>query len=118
MQSFFIRRFLCKDCGRTLSVHPRFSHRYKRYSLKTVVDSVRGVATGVCDRTVKRWRAGMRAGQAVKIHLLQDAVVRHSDENFLHWLIRQFFRLGEGDPVMGAAEVMVGLDQDHAVALY
>lgn len=35
--SFWIRRFFCKTVRRTVSIHPRFSHTRKRYSLQHVL---------------------------------------------------------------------------------
>jgi len=68
---FFIRRFLCSVTGRTVSVHPLFSHTRKRYTLQFALDSagllsdkaesIRSASTRLktCRSNVSRWRRGI-----------------------------------------------------------
>lgn len=64
---FYIKRYRCKRFNRTLSIHPVFSHVYKRYTLNVVIacltmlikeiQSVCCVSkeTGIARQTLKRW---------------------------------------------------------------
>lgn len=64
---FYIKRYRCKRFNRTLSIHPVFSHVYKRYSLKVVITCLSMIIkeiqsvccvskkTGISRQTLKRW---------------------------------------------------------------
>lgn len=64
---FWIRRFFCKNTGRTISIHPRFSHTRKRYTLQHVINCLTQIIENLMNislvvstfkvprQTLKRW---------------------------------------------------------------
>jgi transposase-like protein len=68
--SFFIKRFRCTETGRTVSMHPTFSHTRKRYTLQSALDAagllsnrnenIRSASRrlNIYRSSVSRWRSG------------------------------------------------------------
>jgi hypothetical protein len=137
-REFWIKRFFCKSTGRTVSVHPRFSHFFKRFVIAFVIRCLveileRGRSvysetkrSGVSGRTLRRWRNGFAGAAAAKYACFAPRLdsgttmsglspPRGSMPDFLFGYFRQ---AGNGDMVRGAVTGMVRLWERFSQPLY
>jgi len=130
-REFWIRRFFCKSTGRTVSVHPRFSHFFKRFVLSFVIEGLlaiieRGCSvysvskdSGVSGRTLRRWRDGFTTGAAVAKYACFTMSGLSPPMRLLPDLMFSYFRrAGNGDMVTGAVMGMVRLWERFSSPLY
>lgn len=99
---FYIKRYRCKRFNRTVSIHPVFSHVYKRYSLQFVIEcltmlikeirSVYSVSkkTGIARQTLKRWMKtfGNRCLEAKRIFVFKN-LGHHKTQDVLPMLLHE-----------------------------
>jgi len=129
-REFWIKRFFCKMTGRTVSVHPRFSHFFKRFVLAFVIEGLLAIIergrsvysvskdSGVSGRTLRRWRDGF-AGAAVAKYACFSMSGLSPPRGSLPDLLFSYFRqAGNGDMVMGAVMGMVCLWERFSRPLY
>jgi len=130
-REFWIRRFFCKSTGRTVSVHPRFSHFFKRFVLSFVIEGLlaiieRGCSvysvskdSGVSGRTLRRWRDGFVSGAAAAKYACFTMSGLSPPMRLLPDLMFSYFRrAGNGDMVTGAVMGMVRLWERFSSPLY
>jgi hypothetical protein len=125
-----ICRFLCKSTGRTVSMHPDFSHFYKRYSLSLVLrvleavialgHSIRRTANGagVSRRSAKRWVQGLTGDNSLSKSLCFFRSAAVSVDRFGSLLLKHFRHTGEGSLERGAAQGMLRLAAEYSCRLY
>jgi hypothetical protein len=128
---YLIHRFLCKSTGRTVAMHPRFSHTAKRYTLAFVVkclDSIIALGKSIYavskmfvlyHKTLSRWMRGfsghnVNAKWACFFHgdLPRDAA------GFAPALLRHFRTMGNGNLEGGTSVAMARLHEDFSCCLY
>jgi hypothetical protein len=128
---YLIHRFLCKDTGRTVAMHPRFSHTGKRFTLAFVVKCLKYIielGKSICAvskkfvvyrKTLSRWMRGFceqnfNAKWACFFHgdLPREAA------GFAPALLRHFRTTGNGNIVSGTASAMVRLQEMFSRRLY
>ena len=130
-REFWVRRFLCKRTGLTVSIHPRFSHFFKRYILAFVIERVIAIIeggrsiyseskrTGVSPRTLRRWRDGFSNAATAAKHACFRGAGPSPPERSLPGVMFEYFRwIGGDDLPTGAAMGMVRLWEDFSRALY
>jgi len=127
----WIKRFLCRRTGRTVSVHPRFSHIHKRYLIAFVIERLIAIIeqgrstyseskrTGVSSRTLRRWRKSFSETDATAKRACFAQSGLSPPERPLAVVLFDYFRhTGSGDVVTGAALGMVRLWQRFSRPLY
>jgi len=130
-QEFWIKRLLCKMTGKTVSIHPRFSHFLKRFVLAFVIERLRAIIedgrsvyseskrTGVSSRTLRRWRDGFTTGESAAKHACFVTSGLSPPGQQLAALMFSYFRHeGSGDILTGAALGMVRLWTRFSRPLY
>lgn len=129
-ESFWIKRFLCKVTGRTVSVHPRFVHARKRFRLSTVVSCVAGVisrgesirdtarACGVSRRSVRRWVRGLGTDEAAKRLCFFPSGFPPPHLSLPAALVALFAEIDPRGLAAGAAEAMPRLQHAYECPLY
>jgi hypothetical protein len=129
-REFWIKRFLCKRTGRTVSVHPRFSHFFKRFVLARVIKCLVGILergrsiyseskdSGVSGRTLRRWRDGFAGAAAAKYACFAMSGLSPPRRSLPDLLFSYFRQAGNGDIVMGAVMGMVCLWERFSRPLY
>lgn len=137
-RELWIKRFFCKGTGRTVSVHPRFSHFFKRFVLAFVIEgliaiiergrSVYSVSndSGVSGRTLRRWRDGFAGAAAAKYACFTPRLDSGATMSGLSpprrslpdLLFSYFRQAGNGDIVMGTVMGMVRLWERFSRPLY
>jgi hypothetical protein len=130
-RAFWIRRFLCRRTGRTVSVHPRFSHFFKRYHLAFVIEHLRAIIeqgrsvyseskrTGVSSRTLRRWRNSFSEAHTVSKYACFGTSGLSPPARPLGTVMFDYFRCaGNGDIATGAAKGMVRLWELFSRTLY
>ena len=130
-REFWIKRFLCKRTGKTVSAHPRFSHFFKRFIFAFVIDRLIGIIedgrsvyseskrTGVSPRTLRRWRDGFSCTESVAKHACFTLLGPSPPERSLPAVMFDYFRqIGSGDILAGAALGMVRLWERFSRSLY
>jgi hypothetical protein len=128
---YWIKRFLCQRTGKTVSVHPRFSHFYKRFVLAFVIERLIGITEGghsiyseskrfgVSPRTLRRWRNGFTASNTVVKHACFVASGLSPPDQQLSATLFSYFRSVEScDIFTGAALGMVYLWERFSHPLY
>jgi hypothetical protein len=128
---FWIRRFLCKHTGRTVSVHPRFSHFFKRFLLSFVIGRIVAITeqgrtayreskdTGVSQRTLHRWCNSFSTSETTaKYACFSPSGVSSAGPSMASLLFNSFRRTGSGDVCRGAAMGMVRLWEGFSRSLY
>jgi hypothetical protein len=128
---FWIRRFYCKTTGRTVSIHPRFSHSYKRYTLAFVIaglsalieekHSAYGTAKefGLPRQTLHRWNNSLTdVNIAAKWACFFHGGLPSPDTDFSTALLKFFRKSGNGDQPKGTALAMVCLHEGFSCSLY
>ncbi len=128
--TFYIYRYYCKETGQTLSMHPDFCHRVKRYLLEYVIfiiskNLLEGKSIyhlckteGLYYTTIKRWFRGFLANaEAKRLYLLPHST-SSPGSTFLRELLNMFFIKGKGNAARGAALGMVRLFEATACSLY
>ena len=128
---YWVKRYLCKRTGRTVSIHPRFSHFLKRFVLGFVIERLIAIIedgrsvyseskrTGVSPRTLRRWRAGFAAGESAGKHACFFLSGLSPPGRSLSALMFSYFRwIGSGDILTGAAVGMVRLWERFSRPLY
>jgi hypothetical protein len=130
-KEYWIKRFLCNRTGKTVSVHPRFSHFYKRFVLAFVIERLVGITEGghsvyaeskrfgVSPRTLRRWRSCFTSSNSVAKHACFVASGLSPPEQQLSATMFSYFRtLESGDIFAGAALGMVRLWERFSCPLY
>jgi transposase-like protein len=130
-RELWIRRFLCRRTGRTVSVHPRFSHFFKRYLLAFVIERLIAIIeqgrsayseskrTGVSSRTLRRWRKSFSEADAAAKRACFTESGLSPPERPLAVVLFDYFRCaGSGDISTGAAWGMVRLWERFSRPLY
>lgn len=128
---YWVKRYLCVRTGRTVSIHPRFSHFQKRFILAFVIERLTAVIeagrsiyseskrTGVSERTLRRWRDGFGTGESAAKHACFAATGLSPPGQPLPALLFSYFRrTGSGDILTGAAVGMVRLWERFSRPLY
>jgi hypothetical protein len=128
---FLIRRFLCKSTGKTVSMHPRFSHTAKRYTVAFVAECLRyitelGGNTSAAARhfemyrpTLRRWFRGLsRQNEIAKWACFFHGDLPAATSGFAPSLLKQFHFLGNGDLEAGTSLAMVRLHDGFSCRLY
>jgi len=127
---FFIYRWLCKKCRKTISMHPDFSHSRKRYRLLIVIhvlserfleDRSRYAVSEKHDllpRTIQRWERGLCSDFCSKWLCFFPKIHGPPYEHFSASLCHHFVHLGKGEAAIGAARAMAHLHQLFQCRLY
>jgi hypothetical protein len=129
---FWIRRFYCKRTGKTVSVHPTFSHSYKRYVLAFVIEclsklvengrSICSVAKeqGVPRQTLRRWKRGLFFLNAVAkwVCFFHGKGLPAGDSVLSVALMRYFHQCGNNDLSQGTVLAMICLHERFSCGLY
>lgn len=128
--TFYIYRFLCKACRHTLSMHPDFSHAYKRYALNLVIfllserfmkDCSRYELCDLHDispRTLQRWERGFADNEPIKHICFFPGSRSPPDTLFAAQLLTHFTTMGNGDAETWAGGAMLRLEHDFQCRLY
>ncbi|MBN1759063.1 MAG: helix-turn-helix domain-containing protein [Chitinispirillaceae bacterium] len=131
-KGILIHRLLCKRTGKTVSMHPRFSHTAKRYTLAFVMEclqyiielgsSIRATAGhfGIYRSTVRRWMRGfsrhdINAKWACFFH---GDLPRKTTAGFAPALLRHFRAMGKGNLEDGTSLAMLRLHDGFSCRLY
>jgi len=130
-REIWIKRFLCKRTGKTVSIHPRFSHFLKRFVLAFVIERLIAIIeegrsvyseskrTGVSPRTLRRWRDGFTTGEsAAKRACFFLSGLSPPGRSLPALMFSYFRRTGSGDILTGAAVGMVRLWERFSRPLY
>jgi transposase-like protein len=130
-KEFWIHRFLCTRTGLTVSVHPRFSHIFKRFTLAFVIDCLIAIIeagrsvhseskrTGVSSRTLRRWRDGFSKAESPAKHAcFSMSGLSPPGQTLINLMFNYFRRIGSGDLHTGAAMGMVRLWESFSRPLY
>lgn len=129
-RALWIKRFFCKGTGRTVSVHPRFSHFFKRFVLAIVIKSLIAIIergrsvysvskdSGVSERTLRRWRDGFAGAAAAKYACFSMSGLSPPRRSLPDLLFSYFRQAGNGDMDMGAVRGMVRLWERFSSPLY
>ncbi len=130
-KEFWIHRFICNRTGLTVSIHPRFSHFFKRFILTFVIDCLIAIIeksrsihseskrTGVSSRTLRRWRDSFSKAESPAKHACFAMSGLSPPGQLLPNLLFNFFRqIGSGDLHKGAATGMVRLWEGFSRPLY
>jgi hypothetical protein len=128
---YWVKRYLCKRTGRTVSIHPRFSHFFKRFVLAFVIERLIAIIedgrsvyaeskrTGVSPRTLRRWRDGFTTGESAAKHACFAATgLSPPGQRLPSRMFSYFRRIGSGDILTGAAMGMVRLWERFSRPLY
>ena len=128
---FWIRRFYCKRTGKTISVHPRFSHSHKRYvlaffieCLSKLIEQGRSVCStakecSVPRQTLRRWKSGLSsANTAAKWACFFHGGLPGSGNDLGTALLMYFRKSGSGELSNGTALAMVCLHEGFSCPLY
>jgi hypothetical protein len=127
---FFIKRFRCKKTGKTVSVHPIFSHSHKRYLLSFVIDclkqligqghSIYTVAREkqVPRRTLKRWKQSFTKSHTETKRIAFFPSGLPPDSSLGTAMLSYFRSIACGDVYKGAALGMVCLHNGFSCPLY
>lgn len=127
---FYIYRFLCKNSGRTLSMHPDFCAAYKRHLLEYVIYLLEEYILKeknlyqLCNehslyrRTLKRWLNGFQTNETAKRIAVLPRSTGPPGLAFLKELFLNFVKCGKGNSARGAASVMVRLFHDFSCHVY
>jgi len=128
--TFYIYRFLCKACRHTLSMHPDFSHAYKRYALNLVIFLLcerfieHCSRYKLCDlhdirpRTLQRWERGIADNELTKHACFFPGSHSPPDTLFAKQLLDHFKTMGNGDAETWASVAMIRLGHDFQCRLY
>lgn len=131
-KEFWIHRFLCKKTGKTVSIHPRFSHTGKRYTLAFVVECLQTIIKlgnrisaaaqryGIYRTTLRRWFHGfskydINAKWACFFH---GDLPREATAGFAPALLNRFRTIGNGNLEDGTSLAMVRLHEGFSCRLY
>lgn len=127
---YLIHRLLCNRIGLTLSLHPVFSHTYKRYLLSFVIEclskliedsqSLHQVSskTGTCRRTLRRWRDGFLSNETAKRACFFRSGLSPPGVDFGPLLLHYFRKTNTFDAAAGAVLGMVRLQHEFCYPLY
>lgn len=128
---YWVKRYLCRRTGRTVSIHPRFSHFLKRFDLAFVIERLIAIVedgrsiyseskrTGVSPRTLGRWRDGFATGESPAKRACFFLSGLSPPERSLSALMFSYFRrIGSGDILTGATLGMVRLWERFSRPLY
>jgi transposase-like protein len=128
---FLIHRFLCKNTGKTVSMHPRFSHTAKRYTLAFVIECLRYIIelgfsiTATARRfdlyrsTLRRWERGLsRQNEIAKWACFFHGDLPRDTSGLASSLLQQCRSMGNGDLEAGTSPAMVCLHEGFSCRLY
>jgi len=127
---FFIYRYLCKGTGRTISMHPDFSHSYKRFTLESVLlvlqqhlieeESIYRLCreNGYYLSTLRRWLRGFGCDFESKRLCFLPFSTASPGKGFTTELFRYFISSGGSNISAGAALGMVRLHREFNRSLY
>jgi hypothetical protein len=125
-----IKRFLCKATGKTVSVHPTFSHSHKRYLLSFVIDclsqllehqrSIYSVALEkkIYRQTLRRWKESFTNAQTETKRVCIHMSGQPPGSTLGTALLSYFRSLACGDVYKGAALGMLCLSNSFSCLLY
>lgn len=126
---FWVKRFLCKKTGKTISVHPAFSHVKKQYYLPFVIDcmclllekllSINAVSRqcGVPRQTLASWKNSF-SGSHIEAKGICFSHHTGPPEQLSQWMLNYFRNHESADIYKGAVFGMVRLREDYGAALY
>jgi len=126
---FWVKRFLCKKTGRTVSVHPVFSHIKKQYYLPYVIDcmcllfekllAISAVSRqcGVPRQTLASWKKSF-SGSFTEAKRICFSHHTGPPELLPHLMLSYFRNHKSADIYKGAALGMVHLHEAFGAALY
>lgn len=125
----FIKRFLCKRLGKTVSIHPIFSHARKWYYLSFVIDCLVKIfekahdlcttakEMGVPRQTLSRWKNTFTTKHnAAKQICFTDT--GQNGTSLPHKMLSYFRKHESGSLSWGAAAAMVYLQELFNASLY
>jgi len=127
---YLIHRLQCKSTGLTISMHPVFTHKYKRYLLSFVIESLLRLirdsdsfhsvssTTGVCRRTLRRWREGFTSNETAKRSCFFRGGLSPPGIDFGTLLLSYFRKNDAFNTASGAARGMLRLEHEYSCSLY
>ncbi len=127
---FYIYRFLCKNSGSTISMHPDFCAAYKRFLLEYVITLLeQNLVDGksiyeLCNKhsiqkqTLKRWKKGFLANEPAKRICFLPRSTAPPGIAFLKELLIFFITTGHGNAAQGAVWGLLRFYHGFSCSLY